>query len=98
MCTEGHNMPTSGASSHQPRITVFTSPSCHWCRVATRYIEERGLTYREVDVIKDARGRQEMARMTGQYGVPVIRVGEHAMTGWDKAEFERLLSGDFKRR
>ena len=32
------------------------------------------------------------------FGVPVIRVGEHAMTGWDKAEFERLLSGRFKRR
>jgi glutaredoxin 3 len=91
-------MPTSGSSSSQPRITVFTSPSCHWCKVAKSYLNERGLTYREVDVIKDARGRQEMARMTGQYGVPVIRVGEHAMTGWDKAEFERLLSGKPGRR
>ena len=91
-------MPTSGTTPHQPRITVFTSPSCQWCKVAKRYLDERGLTYREVDVIKDPRGRQEMARMTGQFGVPVIRVGEHAMTGWDKAEFERLLSGRFKRR
>jgi glutaredoxin len=95
---KGYNMPTSGSPSRQPRITVFTSPSCHWCKVAKRYLDERGLTYREVDVIKDGRGRQEMARMTGQYGVPVIRVGEHAMTGWDKAEFERLLGGNFKRR
>ena len=91
-------MPTSGNASHQPRITVFTSPTCHWCRVAKRYLDERGLTYREIDIIKDGRGRQEMVRMTGQSGVPVIRVGEHAMTGWDRAEFERLLSGRFKRR
>ena len=91
-------MPTNGSPINQPRITVFTTPSCHWCRVAKRYLEERGLTYREVDVIKDGRGRQEMVRMTGQSGVPVIRVGEHAMTGWDKAEFERLLSGKFRHR
>jgi len=91
-------MPTSGNKRLQPRITVYTSQSCHWCRVAKRYLEERGLAYREVDVIKDARGRQEMARMTGQFGVPVIRVGERAMTGWDKREFEQLLSGGAGRR
>ena len=61
--------------------------------MAKRYLEEHGLPYREVDIINDKRGRQEMVRMTGQYGVPVIRVGERAMTGWDKAEFERLLHG-----
>ena len=88
-----------GGGHHQhPRITVFTSPTCHWCRVAKRYIEERGLSYREVNIIDDARGRQEMVRMSGQHGVPVIRVGEHSMTGWDKAEFEQLLNGRFRRR
>ena len=91
-------MPTSGDSRQQPRITLYTSPSCHWCKVAKRYFEERGLEYREVDVFADRRGRQEMVRMTGQNGVPVIRVGEHAMTGWDRGEFERLLDGRFRRR
>lgn len=91
-------MPTSGRTRPQPRITVFTSESCHWCKVAKAYLDERALSYREVDIIKDPRGRQEMARMTGQFGVPVIRVGDHAMTGWDKAEFERLLSGRAERR
>jgi len=91
-------MPTNGSDSPTPKITVYTSPSCHWCRVAKRYLEERGLPYREVDIISNKRGRQEMVRMTGQYGVPVIRVGEDAMTGWDKAEFERLLKGRPRRR
>jgi glutaredoxin 3 len=91
-------MPTSGSPARHPRITVYTSPSCHWCRVAKRYLESRGLPYREVDIVKDLRGRQEMVRMTGQYGVPVIRVGERAMTGWDKGEFERLLGGGLERR
>jgi glutaredoxin-like YruB-family protein len=91
-------VPTSGSTGHLPRITVYTSPTCHWCKVAKRYLDEHGLQYREVDIISDLRGRQEMVRMSGQYGVPVIRVGERAMTGWDKAEFERLLRGGRGRR
>lgn len=91
-------MPTSGNRSHSPRITVFTSPSCPWCTVAKRYIAERGLQFREVNVIANPKGRQEMVRMTGQSGVPVIRVGEHAMVGWSEREFEKLLSGKFKQR
>jgi len=91
-------MATSGSRNHSPRITVYTSPACHWCRVAKRYLAEKGFAYREVDVAKDPGGRQEMVRMTGQSGVPVVRVGEHAMVGWDAAEFERLLSGRFKQR
>jgi glutaredoxin 3 len=85
-------------ASSQPRITLYTSESCHWCRVAKRYFQERGLSFREVDIVKDQRGRREMVRMTGQCGVPVIKVGHRAMTGWDETEFEALLRGEPRRR
>lgn len=91
-------MPTSGNSNVQPRIIVYSTQACRWCRVAKQYLAERGLEYREVDVGHDAAGKRRMLLMTGQRGVPVIQVGEHAMIGWDKHEFERLLSGKFKRR
>ena len=39
-----------------------------------------------------------MVLMTGGRAVPVIKVGGHAMTGWDEREFDRLFSGKFKRR
>ena len=48
--------------------------------------------------MSDLGARREMALMTGQFGVPVIVVGEHAMIGWDPGEFELLRSGRFKRR
>lgn len=80
------------------RITIYTTPTCYWCRVAKGYCNERGIEYREVDVTTDPAGRREMRLMTGQNGVPVICVGSHAMVGWDEAEFEKLRSGKFKRR
>jgi glutaredoxin-like YruB-family protein len=89
---------TSGTPNHAPRITVYTTPACHWCVTAKRYLADRGLEYSEIDVTHDRRGLKQMVLMTGQRGVPVIQVGSHAMIGWDKHEFERLLSGRFKRR
>jgi glutaredoxin 3 len=61
--------------------------------MAKRYFAERGLDYVDMDVSKDRAALKEMVTATGQYGVPVIRVGEKAMVGWDKKEFERLAEG-----
>lgn len=80
-----------------PRVTLYTSPACHWCRVAKAYFKEHQVVYREIDILTDKRGRREMVAMTGQYGVPVIRVGEKAIVGWDRREFERLYRGGAKR-
>jgi len=32
-----------------------------------------------------------MVKVTGQYGVPVIMVGEKAMVGWNPTEFKKML-------
>jgi glutaredoxin-like YruB-family protein len=72
------------------RVTVYTTPTCPWCRVAKAYLSDRDITFVEADINSNMKARREMALMTGQYGVPVIRVGEKAMIGWNAEEFERL--------
>lgn len=89
---------TDGRAPVQREVTVYTTPTCHWCDMAKRYLAKHHIPYTEVDVTKDRRGLREMVLMTGGRAVPVIRVGSHAMTGWDAREFERLRSGSFKRR
>jgi glutaredoxin 3 len=91
-------MATDGATHPPQRVTIYTTPSCHWCEVAKRYLAKHGVPYHEIDVTRDRRGLRDMVLMTGGRAVPVLRVGEHAMTGWDVREFERLCSGRFKRR
>jgi glutaredoxin len=88
----------SGRSGSLPAVTVYTTPHCYWCRVAKHYLSEKGVPFREVDVSINRRGLREMVLMTGSRAVPVIRVGEHAMTGWNVHEFEQLLNGKFRRR
>jgi glutaredoxin 3 len=89
---------TSGDAERSRDVTIYTTPTCHWCRVAKDYFAKHKIAFREVDVTKDRRGLREMVLMTGGRAVPVVRVGSHAMTGWNAAEFEKLRTGKFKRR
>jgi glutaredoxin 3 len=73
------------------RITLYSTPICLACDQAKAYLAERGLEYEEVDVSTDKERLREMVLMTGQYGVPVIRVGEKAMIGWHAGEFRQLM-------
>jgi len=88
----------SGAPRTYPDVTLYTTPHCHWCRVAKSYLAAKSIPFHEIDVSIDRRGLREMVLMTGSRAVPVLRVGQHAMTGWDPREFERLLNGRFRRR
>ena len=74
-------------------VVVYTTPTCPFCTMAKRYLEDRSVAYVAKDVSADDVALREMVAKTGQYGVPVIRVGDQAMIGWDKDEFERLLHG-----
>jgi len=66
--------------------------------VAKRYFAENGVEYTDVNVGSDKRGLRQMVAATGQYGVPVIVVGEKAMVGWNKAEFQRLFGTGYRKR
>ena len=61
--------------------------------MAKRYFAEKGIAFADVDVSADREGLRQMVEMTGQYGVPVITVGEEAMVGWDPGEFDEMLNG-----
>jgi glutaredoxin len=89
---------TSGSSRPERQVTIYTTPHCHWCRVAKHYFAEKNIEYREIDITTNARGKREMVLMTGRHAVPVIRVGDKAMTGWDVREFEELRGGRSGRR
>lgn len=91
-------MPTSGEPLPSPSVTIYVTPTCHWCQIAKGYMARHAIPFREVDITKDRRALREMVLMTGGRSVPVLRVGVHAMIGWDVREFERLRSGKFKRR
>ena len=75
----------------QPRVLIFTTPTCSWCRRTKRYFREKGIRFKEVDVTRDPRAAKDLVRWTGQMGVPVIRIGNQFIVGFDKPKINKLL-------
>lgn len=74
-----------------PRVILFTTPSCSYCRTAKRYLKERGVAFRDVDVSKDQAAARDMVRRSGQQGVPVIDIGGKIIVGFDRPKIDRML-------
>ncbi len=72
-------------------VTIYSTPVCHFCHAAKEFFAENNVTYTEHDVASDAEKRQEMIDLTGQMGVPVIKVGDDIIIGFDEPKLKELL-------
>ena len=72
-------------------VTIYSTPVCHFCHAAKEFFQENNVEYTEHDVAADAEKREEMIEMTGQMGVPVIRIGDDVVIGFDEAKIKELL-------
>ena len=72
-------------------VTIYTTPTCHFCQMSKEYFKEHNVTYTEHNVAADMEKRQEMIDKSGQMGVPVVFIGEEMIVGFDKRRFDELL-------
>lgn len=73
-----------------PRIRIYTTSYCGFCRLAKRFLEERGLAFEEIDVTGDAEARARLVEETGRTTVPQVFIGEEPVGGYtDLVALER---------
>jgi glutaredoxin 3 len=60
-------------------------------RRAKRYCREHRVPFKEVDVERDPEVARDIARKTSQRGVPVIKIGNRWIVGFDKERIEKEL-------
>ncbi len=75
----------------QPKVIVFSTPTCSFCNAAKRYFREKKIRFTDVDVSRDQRAARDMQRRTGQTGVPVILINNRPIIGFDKPKINRML-------
>jgi len=72
-------------------VTIYSTPTCHFCHMAKDYFKENNIAYTEYNVASDLEKRKEMLEKSNQMGVPVIIIGEELTVGFDKPKIARLL-------
>ena len=75
----------------KPPVTIYSTPTCHFCHMAKDFFAENGILYNEFNVATDLEKRKEMIQKSGQMGVPVITVGSDLIVGFDEPRLRQLL-------
>lgn len=73
------------------QVTIYSTPSCHFCHDAKEFFKENNVAYTEHDVASDMDKRSEMIDLTGQMGVPVIQIDNDVIVGFDEEKVRELL-------
>lgn len=82
-------------------VEIYTTPICGFCHAAKRLLNQKGIDFTEIDVMRDQDRKAEMIqRAGGRRTVPQIFVGETHVGGCDDlyaledaGKLEPLLNG-----
>lgn len=67
-----------------PQVEIYTTKICPYCDRAKRLLQQKGVTYQEIDVSGDIALRDTMTkRAGGRTSVPQIFIDDHHVGGCD---------------
>lgn len=73
------------------KITVYTTDTCPYCSMVKNFLDEKELTYSEINVQKDPVAAKRLIKTTGQMGVPQTEVNGEWVLGFDPEKILKLL-------
>ena len=73
-------------------IKVYSTPTCPWCRKAKEYLESKGVNYENYNVAEERDKLQEMVDLSGQRGVPVLKIGDEIIVGFNQPKIDQALA------
>ncbi len=84
-------MDTQATTQTTKKVEIFSTPTCHFCHMAKEWLGSHGVPFEDYNVGENIEKRKEMVEMTGQLGVPVIRIGEDVMVGFNPGQMAKIL-------
>lgn len=74
------------------KITVYSTPTCPYCKLVKDYLREKQMPFEEIDVAANGEAAKEMVKISGQMGVPVVDINGQIIVGWNKQALEDVLT------
>lgn len=81
------------SESSQPKVTVYSTPWCAFCKTEKEYLEHLGVAFVSKDVEEDPAAMTELSeKLGGQFsGVPVTDIDGEIIRGFDRAKIDATL-------
>lgn len=72
-------------------VIIYSAPWCVYCKMVKAYMDENKVTYTEVDVSVDDKGKDDMVKKSGQLAIPVTDIDGEIIIGFDKPAIKAAL-------
>lgn len=72
-------------------VKVYSTLTCPWCVRVKQFLKENNIAFEDFDVGADQARADEMVRISGQMGVPVLDIEGEIIIGFDKERIKQAL-------
>ena len=73
------------------KVKVYSTPTCPYCIRAKQFLKENNIDFEDIDISADQAQVQEMVKISGQMGVPVLDIEGEIIIGFDKDSIVKAL-------
>jgi glutaredoxin 3 len=72
-------------------VKVYSTPTCPYCIRAKQFLKDNNIPFEDIDVSADQQKSEEMVKVSGQMGVPVLDIEGEIIVGFDKEAIKKAL-------
>jgi glutaredoxin-like YruB-family protein len=72
-------------------VKVYSTSTCPWCIRVKQFLKENNVVFEDYDVGSDKLKADEMVKVSGQMGVPVLDIEGEIIVGFDKDRIKQIL-------
>jgi glutaredoxin-like YruB-family protein len=73
------------------KVTVYSTPTCPYCDYLKDFLKENKVEFTVVNVAEDREAAKMVVRETKQMGVPVTKIDDEWVIGFDKEKLKEIL-------
>ena len=84
-------MDTQATNTATKKVEIYSTSTCHFCHLAKDWLTAKNIPFTDYNVGEDMARRKEMVEITGQLGVPVIKIENDVMIGFNQEQMAKLL-------
>lgn len=72
-------------------VKVYSTPTCPYCIRVKQFLKENNVAFEDINVAADQAKGEEMVKISGQMGVPVLDIEGKIIVGFDREEIKKEL-------
>ena len=77
-----------------PRVELYTTSWCHFCKKARDFFHSRGIPFSEYDIDKDKAAASRKKRLDKGGGVPLTVINGKVISGFSEIAYKRALKAN----